>query len=135
MDRRIFITNGLVFLAGLGLAACQTDRGPIKGHPVYRYNEPPERPHQGYRYHYPRAGTMVYDSGLEAYRLVGGHAPRFYYRGRFYRYEKGRWQTRRRPQGRWRKVSARDVPWRLVRWGEHHEDRHEDRHGRRKDAR
>ncbi|HSR54808.1 MAG TPA: hypothetical protein VLN73_01105 [Alphaproteobacteria bacterium] len=127
MDRRGFITNGLIFLAGLPLVACEQDRRERRGRPIYRHSPPPEAPAHGYRHRHERGPNLVYDSNLGVYRVVGRRDEEFFYRGRFYRYRRGKWAWNSGPETNWRPTSGRELPRPLRRWAERRDN---DRRGR-----
>ena len=106
MERRIFIRNGLVFLAGFGIAACEHE---YRGGPYARrrYGPPPHAPAHGYRHHY-HGVDLVFDTALGVYLVLG--SSHYFYRDWFYRYDRGIWYRRRRRDGRWRETSGRDLP-------------------------
>jgi hypothetical protein len=135
MDRRAFLTNGLVFLAGLGLAACEHDRRDSRyGRPVYRYNDPPNAPAHGHRHSYRRGLDLTYDAELGVYRAGDPTRDQFYYRGSFYRLNAGNWERRPNPDAPWRRTSGRELPRRMLRWGERQERTRQRRRQRREDA-
>ena len=133
MDRRGFITKGLVLFAGFGLAACQDERREEPfGRGVYRYNRPPHAPGHGYRHRYAKGVSLIYESEINAYRVQGRDS--YYYRGRFYRVRKGRWETRGDINRPWRPTSGRELPRRLRRKAVKKEKLRQDRRQRRQDA-
>jgi hypothetical protein len=135
MDRRGFITKGLVFFAGLGLAACQHDRRdePFgRGRGVYRYNRPPHAPEDGYRHAYAKGFDLIYDSRIGGYRVVG--RTDYYYRGRFYRLLRGQWYSRGDIDQQWYATSPREIPRRMRRDGERKEKSRQRRRQRKEDA-
>lgn len=107
MDRRIFVRNGLLAVAGLGLAGCYHYEGPYarRGH-----GPPPHAPAHGYRHKHRVSGVdLVFDSGLGVYVVVG--VPyHYYYRDRFYRFRDGRWYFATRYGGPWHVAEGRSVP-------------------------
>jgi hypothetical protein len=133
MDRRNFITTGLVFFAGFGLAACQHERREEPfGRGVYRYNRPPHEARHGHAHRHANGVDLIYDSGLGAYRVRGHNS--YYYRGRFYRVQNGRWESRGDIDRPWRPTSGRELPRSLRREGVREDKQRDRRRQRREDA-
>jgi len=133
MNRRGFITKGLVFFAGFGLAACQHERREEPfARRAYRYNRPHDAPAHGYRHLYSKGYILVYDSGIGAYRV--DRTNDYYYRGRFYRLQRGQWFSRGDIDRQWRATSGRELPRRLRRDATDKDKMRERRRQRREDA-
>ena len=110
MERRKFVGNGLIYVAGLGLVACQHEyREEPYGRPVRHRGPPPHAPAHGYRHRYRRGLDLVFDSGLDVYLVVGARRT-FFYDGRFYRFRRGEWEASRDYDGSWRESSGRRLP-------------------------
>ncbi len=110
MERRIFVRNGLVFLAAIGLTACQHEyrERPFERRARRRYGPPPHAPAHGYRHRYRGGIDLVFDSALGVYLVSGSQ--HYFYRDYFYRYRREIWYRSRRYNGSWRETSGRGLP-------------------------
>src|SRR5262245_3298580 len=100
----------LVAGAGGTLAGCVVTN-PGYGRDPYdsRYDYPPARPYDGYRYAYPGGLSMVYDSQLGLYSIYG-HPDYYFYDGYFYRWHGGYWNRSRNWNRDWRRCEPRYWP-------------------------
>lgn len=70
---------------------------------------PPARPRHGYRYGYPGGVTLIFDSGLGLYSVLG-YNDYYYNDGYFYRWDSGYWHRARRWNNRWERCESRYWP-------------------------
>ena len=110
MERRIFVRNGLVFLAAIGLVACQHEyrERPYERRVRRRRGPPPHAPAHGYRHRHRGGIDLVFDTGLGVYLVTG--TPHYFYRDYFYRYRRGIWHRSRNHNGPWRDTQGRGLP-------------------------
>ena len=74
-----------------------------------RHGPPPHAPAHGYRHKHGDGVVLVYDSDLHVY-LVSGYKDVYYYKGSYYRWHNGKWQTTRKVNGPWQRSYAKKVP-------------------------
>ena len=108
MERRGFIRNGFIFLAGLGLTACEHE---YQGGPYARrrrWTPPPHAPAHGHRHRHRGGIDLVFDSALGVYLVLGTR--QYYHRDWFYRYRQGIWVRSHSHNGPWREAEGRRLP-------------------------
>ena len=117
MKRNLQISLILVVLvAAIAVLGCSRTIVYKSGHPRStdtvkndRHGPPPHAPAHGYRHKHSNGVVLVYDSDLHVY-LVSGYRDVYYYKGFYYRWHNGKWQTTRKVNGPWQRSYAKKVP-------------------------
>jgi len=116
MERRVFLTKGLVALACSTLSACNHYfAGPpphSRAHGRRYGGPPPHAPAHGYRHKHHRSGVdLVFDSSLGVY--VVADLGYYFHNDRFYRWHDNGWQISAHFRGPWQVVADYRVPPKL----------------------
>jgi hypothetical protein len=124
--RKIALSALLIGAAGAVPACVINDRYSDGGYyDDDDYDYPPARPRHGYRYAYPGGLTLIYDSGIGFYSVLG-YPDYYFYDGYFYRWHRGYWDRARYWNRGWQRCDYRRFPRPI-----YYVHNHYYRHGRR----